>query len=518
MNSAVKDRNGSSACLVKPETALILTSLNNILTELDVKAYVVGGFVRDMLLERQTADIDIALAADALEVAPKVANALGGRFVLLDKVNRVGRVVLTGGETAPAGGYWQLDFATFEGNIESDLMRRDFTLDAMAVDLGRIVNQPGRFSKDNKTISAEIIDPFNGWDDLCHGVVRVLADATFRDDAVRLLRAVRLSAELGFRLDNTTEALIKRDHHLIGSIAGERIREELLRLLAIPQTGAIMYYLDELGLLTAIIPVLAEAKDVVQPKEHFWDVFQHSLETVAAVDFLLRKGNLAYAGDEILATVPWSPVLAQHFDLAVSHGSNRRMLLKLAALLHDIAKPRTKSVDAAGRMRFLGHAGEGAAVVVDIMEKLRFSAREVKLAALLVEHHLRPGQLSRDGLPSRRAIYRYFRDTGEAGIDVIFLNLADFLAARGPNLNPAPWQEHCRVVAHVMDQRFQEANLVAPPKLISGHDLINTLGMNPGPGMGEALEAVREAQATGEVVTREEALAYIREYLINRAV
>ena len=216
-----------------------------------------------------------------------------------------------------------------------------------------------------------------------------------------------------------------------------------------------------------------------------------------------------------MAVVPWSPVLAQHFDLEVSHGSTRRLLLKLAALLHDIAKPQTRAIDAGGRMRFLGHTKEGAAIAVDILQRLRFSAKEVKLVEIMVRHHLRPTQISQNELPTHRAIYRYFRDTEDAGIDVLFLSLADHLATKGQHLDLAEWQEHAKVVEYVLTRRFEQETLVIPPKLASGHDLINIFGMSPGPKIGEVLESVREAQAAGEVTTREEALAYIRDRLLR---
>jgi poly(A) polymerase len=250
-------------------------------------------------------------------------------------------------------------------------------------------------------------------------------------------------------------------------------------------------------------------KKVAQPKEHFWDVFDHSIETVAVVDFLLRRGTWEYANEEVLAVVPWSPMLAQHFDLEVSHGSTRRLLLKLAALLHDIAKPQAKTIEASGRMRFLGHAKEGASMAANILERLRFSAKEIKLVEIMVRHHLRPMQMSHDELPTRRAIYRYFRDTGDAGIDILFLSLADHLATRGPHLELAEWREHAQVVEYILTQRFEQESLVVPPKLVNGHDLITIFGMSPGPKIGEVLEAVREAQAAGEIATREEALSYI---------
>jgi len=490
--------------IIKPRALLLLTKVSSFLTEQDVKAYLVGGFVRDVLLERDTADIDIAVASDALEIAPKVATALGGKYVLLDEANRIGRVVVSKEE-----GRWELDFSTFKGSIEQDLARRDFTVDAMAVDLSRL---------GEGYTEVQLIDPFNGWNDLRQGVIRAVAETAFELDAARLLRAVRLAAELGFSIDSETEALIRRYSYLIANVAGERVREELLRLLAISQARYSLSYLGELGLLTAMIPELAQTRGVKQPKEHFWNVFDHSIETVAAVDFVLSRGAWGYADEEVLAAVPWSAVLAQHFDREVSSGSTRRLLLKLAALLHDIAKPQAKAIEEGGRIRFLGHAKAGAAIAVNILERLRFSAKEVKLVEIMVRHHLRPGQMSHDELPSRRAIYRYFRDTGEAGIDILFLSLADHLATRGPHLDLAHWREHTQLVEYILAQHFQEEGLVVPPKLVNGHDLINIFGMSPGPKIGELLEAVRETQASGEVTTKEEALSYIREHLLTRTV
>jgi poly(A) polymerase len=495
---------GRMKLAIGPQVLSLLATVNDLLSGEGVRSYLVGGFVRDALLGRGTADIDIAVARDGVEVAQKVADALGGSFVLLDRVNRVGRVVIASKE-APSG-RWELDFSTFQGSIEQDLARRDFTIDAIAVD-------PGELAK-----TVRLIDPFNGWADLKGGIIRAVSEKTFEADAVRLLRAVRLAAELGFSLDAQTEAQLRDNCHLISGVAGERVREEFLRLLAVPRSRQFLPYLDELGLITAIIPELAGAKGVEQPKEHFRDVFDHSIETVITVDFVLRQGDWEYAGDEVLAATPWSEVLAQHFSLEVSHGSTRRVLLKLAALLHDVAKPQTKAIDKDGRMRFLGHGKLGATVAAGILERLRFSGREIKLVEVMVREHLRPTQMSQGGLPTRRAIYRYFRDTEGAGIDILFLSLADHLATRGPGLELGGWREHARTVEYVLAQHFEQGKLVVPAKLLSGHDIINTFGLHPGPKIGKLLEALREAQASGEITTREEALAYIRQKLTTEAV
>lgn len=486
---------------IEPGALSILTAVSDFLAGQKLKSHLVGGFIRDALLGRDTADIDIALAADAPEVAPKIAKALGGKFVLLDKENRVCRVVVAD-RKAPSGGRWQLDFTSFEGSIEQDLSRRDFTIDAIAIDLEEVT------AKDTS-----LIDPFGGRADLKNGVIRAVAETAFEADAARLLRAVRLAAELGFALDKQTEALVKSQCHLIADVAGERLREELLRLLAVPHPERFLPYLDELGLVTALFPELAGAKGVEQPKEHSWNVFDHSLQTVIAVDFLLHQGSWEYGGDKVLAISPWSEALAEHFAQEVGSGSSRRALLKLAALLHDVSKPETKAVGEDGRTHFLGHDKLGAAAAANILERLRFSGKEVKLVEVMIKYHMRPGQMSQEGLPTQRAIYRYFRDCGEAGIDILFLSLADHLTTRGPNLNMAGWGEHARMVEYVLEKHFEQQRLVVPAKLVDGHDLINIFSLKPGPGIGEILEAVREAQASGELATREEALDYIRERL-----
>ena len=506
---------------VEPSASKLLTRVSHLLTEQGIQAYLIGGFVRDMLLGRDTADIDIAVAADALEVAPKVAAALGGKHVLLDEVNRVSRVILNNGVTATRK-KWELDFSTLKGsNIEQDLAQRDFTIDAMAVDLGKVMphapSKERRLSRENKVplILPELIDPFKGWDDLHQGVLRAVTEKAFPADPVRLLRAVRLAAEFGFSIDRDTETLIRHYCQLISGAAGERVREELLLLLAMPRAGQLLAYLDELGLLTAMIPELAQAKGIEQSGAHFWDVFQHSIMTVSAVDFILREGTWEYGGAEVLAAVPWSDALSQHFNQEVSGGYTRKPILRLAALLHDIAKPQTKAIDEKGRTRFLGHAQEGAAIAVGILERLRFSSKVIKLVEVMVKHHLRPVQTAQHELPSRRAIYRYFRDTGEAGIDLLFFSLADHLATRGQHLDLADWQEHTQMVDYILTRHSEEENLTVPPKLIDGDDLISIFALSPGPEIGEILEAVREAQAAGEVATREVALAYVEHRLAS---
>jgi poly(A) polymerase len=481
---------------IKSDSSRVLNEIRRFLAGKNVLSYVVGGFIRDSLLGRATGDIDIVIDTDTLDIAIEFADAYKGKFVSLDEVNHVGRVILPDGE-------WQVDFTASKGDIREDLARRDFTIDAMAIELG------AGFETKN------IIDPFNGQDDLRRRLIRAVRDNIFREDTVRLLRAIRLAAELDFSIEKTTEKIIKNNSGIIANSAGERVREELLRLLNLKNAGKYLFYLDKLGLLTSMISELSILKGVKQPKEHAWDVFDHSLQTVAATEFVLRESPWEYADAKVLSMVPWSDKLKDHFNREISHGSTARSILKLAALLHDIAKPQTKTVEEK-RTRFLGHTDIGAAMATAIMERLRFTNREIQLVELLVKYHLRPTQLSQQGMPTNRAIYRYFRDTDEAGIDLLYLCLADHLAARAAALDMVQWQEHCRLTEYVIEKYFAEDKITAPPKILDGHDIIRKFKLTPGPKIGELLEVLREAQAAGEVTTREQAEIYIKKLLSGK--
>ena len=471
----------------------VLTRVQQTLEELNVEGYLTGGSVRDAMMGRVSEDLDIVVDAPALDTARGIARALGCRFVPLDEVNGVARLVFA------EGGIPYVDVATMQGDIAGDLALRDFTIDAMAINLRDLAGE-----------GPAVIDPYGGRRDLEARLVRSISEESFSRDPLRLLRGPRLAAECGCSLVEHTADQIARHHSLIGHVAAERVREELCRLLLVPRADRHLRLLDALRLLIEIFPELAVCKGTEQPKEHYWDVFDHSIETVGTVEFLLRISDSKYFGGDILAVAPWSVELQDHFDQVVAGGHRRKTMLKLAALLHDIAKPQTKTFEDNGRMRFFGHSQEGAAVVRGIMERLRFSSVECDMVSKMTEHHLRPGQLAREGeLPTQRAIYRYFRDTGDVGIDTIFLNLADHLAARGPMLIAENWREHADIMSYVIDKKLLEESVVSPPKLISGHDLMEIFGMSPGPDIGTMLEAVREAQADGEVTTREEALLFI---------
>ncbi len=487
------------------------------LAEQGYQGYIVGGFIRDWILGRQTNDVDIAVDGNALDIAKEVAKGLGGKFVLLDEVNGIARIVVIEKERRGAlpqnrrfcGVECHLDLSSLSGDIEADLGRRDFTINAMAAELGQLkVDSP-----------LKLIDPFSGREDLRNRIVRAVSEQIFKVDAARLLRAVRLAAELDFTIEPKTESLIRRYSQSIVKVSEERVREELLRLLNLSRAAHYLRYLDNLGLLLALVPELAESKGVEQPRVHFWDVFDHSLQTVAAVEFLIRENDWEYGSKDILATAPWSDAINQHLSTEVSKGSNRKTLLKLGGLFHDIAKPETKFVDDAGKTHFYGHTKEGATITVAILDRLRFSHKEINLVKSLVYHHLRPAQMSNGReLPTQRAIYRYFRDTGDDGIDILFLALADYLATYGPLLDIEEWKGQCWLINYIMTEHEKQQTKALPVKLIDGHDVVNIFGLTPGPLVGELLALVHEAQASGELTAKEEALTLVRQELNKRQI
>jgi poly(A) polymerase len=486
------------------EALSILKKLDSLLGERQINAWVVGGLVRDMLIGRPTGDIDIAIAGDALVRGRELADLMEGKYVLLDEVHGIARIVLP--DRSRTDDQWCIDLSTLNGDILRDLARRDFTIDAMAVKLGSLAAG---------SEGIEIIDPYGGQRDLDARLIKALSEEVFVEDPARMLRAVRLAAELGFAIEPETREMVLRRHSLAAGVAGERVREELLKVLASPHAGEYIIWLDDLRVLTALIPELEPARGMEQPAEHHWDVLRHSLETVRAVDFLLKSGTWEYVSADVLKEVPRSEELSAHLAEEVNSGSIRLQLMKLAALLHDISKPETKILSGE-KVRFFGHSAQGAGVAAAILERLRFSHREISLVEIMVRHHMRPTQMSNEGLPTRKAIYRFFRDTGSAGLEVLYLSLADHLAARGPDLDFIQWGWHTQQVKSIMEGYFQQPRMVKPVKLLDGHDLIRLYGLKPGPQIRELLEAVREAQAAGEIVSREEALSYVKNRILYR--
>ncbi|MEE8347264.1 MAG: HD domain-containing protein, partial [Dehalococcoidia bacterium] len=415
----------------------ILADLKDSFSGRGVEAYVTGGFLRDALLGRDSHDVDISIAGDPLVLGRELADAQGGHYFPLAEEQHVARVLLPQRNV-------HIDLMPLRVEIEADLRQRDYTIDAVAAPLAAASSG-----------EVTVIDPTGGLNDLRDRLVRVIREDAFRHDALRPLRGARLATELEFTLEPGTVALIRKYAPRLPDVAVERQRDELMRIMATPRAGTGLRLLDDLGLLERLLPEMTDTRGVEQPKEHYWDVFDHCLETVRNLDILMGEEE---PGDrhwrtlwrELWGQLAWWTEARDYFREELLAQRPRLAVLKLVALLHDIAKPETKTFDETGRMRFFGHADVGADRVRHILRRLHFSAREVALVQTMVKAHLRPIQMAQQGPPTRRALYRYFRDCGDAAIETLFLSLADHLGTVGPRVSASDWRQHVALVHYIL--------------------------------------------------------------------
>jgi len=470
-------------------------------------AYLVGGYLRDrMLFRTPSSDLDLAVEGNSEAIARELAATLSAKFAPVNPARGVFRVTSPVQEAQPEEPAWSIDLKGYSGDIQEDLAQRDFTVDAMALALDNGLLDS--WSTDNW--SESVIDPFNGRQDLAGKRIRTVSSGVFQDDPGRLLRSIRLVAQLGFRLDPDTATLIRKDAHRLEEAPSERSRDEFLTILSLDGAMGHLEVLDRLDLLCRLIPELAATKGVDQPQVHYWDVWGHTMHCVEEAE-LVTKGHL---NSPIYMFVPWTPESAAHFSQEAGDGHTRAVMLKLAALFHDIGKPQTKTLEADGRTRFFGHSELGASMVEDRLTQLRMSSRSITLIAKMVEHHLRPNNISKGvELPTPRAVHRYFRDLGDAAVDTVYLAIADYLATNGPTLSLEHWSSHARMMGHILESHAQQPVPTGQNRLINGHDLIEHLGVEPGPLIGQILEKIVEAQSTGEIHTRKEALALAKDSL-----
>jgi poly(A) polymerase len=485
--------------------------------------YLVGGAVRDALLKRAIHDLDFALAGEAIKTARHVADALSRTetetlkkvdFYPLDSERDTGRVIVTNAD----GARTTMDFAAFRGadpstgsraSLESDLTGRDFTLNAIALDL-----------KDDS-----LHDPLGGAMDLKEKRLRPCSPSAFLDDPVRILRGVRLAANFGFHILPETRTAMKEAAGRLGNVSPERLRDELFRILDGAQPAACIRALDMLGALEKILPELCGLKGVEQRPPHVHDVWEHSLSVVNHLENILLALAPAYNPEKsadlfngllVLRLGRYRQQLSERLVRPLTADRPLRSLLCLAALYHDIAKPASKQIDENGQRRFWGHDRQGADIASVRARSLILSNEEILRLETIIRNHMRVlfhiNRLVYDQkLPSRRAVYRFFRATGPAGVDVCLLALADLRASYEQTLPQETWASALEIVREFLENWYEKpAESIAPPSLVDGNDLMRELALPSGKQIGLLLEAIREAQAEGEVSTREEALNLAR--------
>jgi poly(A) polymerase len=449
------------------------------------RAWLVGGAVRDRLLERDTGeeDLDLVLDGDARGAARRLAKATRAAAFELSDAFGSWRVV------GPGAG-WQVDITPLQGgSLEADLAARDLTVNAMAEPL-----QGG-----------ELVDPHGGRADLAAGLLRMVSPRAFAEDPLRTLRLPRLACELRFTVEAATADAARAHAAGLERVAGERVFAELRRVIAGDAAIEGLVLMEELGVTPFVLPELSAMRGVEQNPYHHRDVHGHTLEVLEQAIALERDPGSVF-GEEL--GQPIRDLLAE----PLADGLTRAGGLRLGALLHDAAKPRTRTEFPGGRIGFPGHDVEGATLARETLARLRASERLRAHVAALTRHHLRLGFLVHEVPLERRAIYRYLRDCAPVAADVTLLSVADRLATRGRKADEAI-ARHVALARELLAEALSARAAGPPPPLVRGDDLARALEIAPGPRLGELLEAITEAQFAGEVATREEAVALARALL-----
>lgn len=283
---------------------------------------------------------------------------------------------------------------------------------------------------------------------------------------------------------------------------------ELIEALDQPRAVAALRDLDERGRLTALLPEMEAGRGFQQPELHYYDVLDHNLAAVAAADAMLLPGP---DNADLRAAADWVDFDAS-FDRSVD-GVPLLALVRLGALVHDIAKPATATY-VEGRLRFPRHGPRGAELLRERLPTLGFGPAATDFVARLVRYHLRPGELIRSGPVSDRAIRKFVADLEGHVLPLMLVNIADGMATRGPGYTRENFRRHCSFLNYVLARALSVSDEGEPP-LVTGDDLIAELNLSGGRLLGAVLTSVRRAQADGAVLTRDDALVLAKSVLAS---
>ncbi|MBF0483844.1 MAG: HDIG domain-containing protein [Candidatus Omnitrophica bacterium] len=466
-----------------------LFTLRELALQKKISIYMVGGFVRDLILKRVNLDFDFAVEKNALKLAEAFADKIKGAYVLLDDENVCGRVV-----KKQKGIIYTYDFAQFRApTLKQDLAHRDFSINTLLIDINNI-------SLD-EDLTAQIKDQNKGLVDLKKKTIRMVSPKIFVEDPLRVLRAYSICAVLNFKIDPNTLKQIQKDMKLLHKVSMERVREEFFKILGSPSAALVLKEMDKIGLLSEIIPQIQVMKGCKQGGYHHLDVWKHSMEALRQYEILAEN----FTGTEMGAYL--------NKPLSGTHTYNA--MIKLACLLHDIGKPDTRKKEING-FSFHGHENAGKGMARHIAKMLKLSTEERHWLEDLVAFHLRPGYLANFKVPSSRAIFRFLRDAGYKAPAITILTMADQLATRGPLTTQESMDHLAQICGDLIKEYFRKQNEKPLVKFINGHDIMKALKLKPSPEVGKILREVEEAQALGKIKTKEEAVELARKICVSQ--
>jgi putative nucleotidyltransferase with HDIG domain len=444
-------------------------------------AWLVGGAVRDRLLDRPTTDFDVALAGDVPAAARALARALRGHpFKLSDGFG--------GWRVVARDHSWQVDLLPLGGEtIESDLAGRDLTINAIA----------------DPIAEGELVDPFDGVRDLRARRLRMVSPRAFAADPLRTLRLARLASELGFAADPDTLAAAAASAPALSAVSPERIFMELKLIVRSERALEGLALMDTLGATQAVLPELAGLRGIEQSKYHHLDVHEHTRAVLAETIAVERDPEPVF-GEHAQGV---RAVLAEPLANELTRGE----ALRFGALFHDVAKPTTRDVTAEGRITFFGHDAAGAEMAAAVLRRLRASERLCEYVSALTRHHLRLGFLVHQTPLTRRAVYDYLKACDPVQVEVTVLSVADRLATRGSGSERAI-ARHLELARQLVGEALAwRRNPPRPP--VRGDQLARALRLAPGPEIGRLLAELEAETFAGEIAGREDAIERARELL-----
>lgn len=451
--------------------------LNNLASFFDNEIYVVGGTVRDFLMGKISYDRDlIVVDEDAKSFSQKVAEFLDGVFIPLDEENKIYRIVLKDKKnfldiTNPIG-----------GNLKEDIMRRDITINAIAVNI--------------KTGEIPSFCEF-GIQDIQNKIIREIKEENFTDDPLRILRVYRFYANLGFEISPELLNITKKHASLINKPAKERIEYELMKLFDGEFAAQALLKMDASEILEIIFPFVKELKQVPPNLHHHLDLFNHSIETVNQVQKFYEISPKE---------------IQEHLKKVDFGGFSRLAHLKLAALMHDIGKFSTWTIEPdTGRHRFIKHEDVGAKLAIPILKKMCFSNKQIDYISYIIKKHMYPTAVVSAPELNDKVMMRYVRKSADNAIDTIIIAKADRVSAQGPEITKELVEENITLLDKLLQFYLNTKETLTPlPKLIDGREVMSILNINPSPILGKILNELHEAQISGDILTKDDAVRFIK--------
>ncbi len=452
--------------------------LNTIRDNFDNEIYLVGGAVRDFLMNKKTYDRDLIVCdVDAREFAKKIADYFDATFVPLDEENKIYRVVLQDKLN-------YLDITNpIENSLKKDLARRDLAINAIAINLN----------------SGEIFDPFNGIWDIQNKIISDISEQNFIDDPLRLLRIFRFQANLGFSISSELLDIVRKYFKLISKPAYERVIYEIVKLFAGEYAHLALLNMDRCGLLEEIFPFVAELKKVPENSHHHLDLFNHSIETVKQISDLYSSSKIE---------------VREHLDRIDFGGFSRLAHLRFAGFLHDIGKFSTWTI-IDGRHRFIKHDDVGSKLSVEILKSMHFSNKQIEYISQMIKYHIYPSHVMSSQDTSEKIMMRFVRRMKDNSIDNVILAMADRLSARGPEITDEIVNNNISSLNKLLKFYLSKKDELKPlPKLLDGKEIMSLLDIKPSPVLGQIIEALHEAQLDGDVTCRDQAIKFVQNFNI----